>query len=143
VNLATTAPGSYTVTNTVISNGCTVEATWPITITALPAASISYAASTFCTTAAPQSVIRTPGSGVFGSYTATPAGLTIDGSNDLGDPSSVAGQITPSTSTPGTYTVKYTFTDGFCSNTVTTIVTISAPVNLTVAAASSTVCTVT
>jgi hypothetical protein len=139
VNLATSTPGIYTVTNKVISNGCIVTFDAPIIITALPTATISYAASTFCTTSLPQTVNRTAPSAVFGSYTASPAGLTINGANDCCDPD--AGKITPSTSTPGSYLVTYTFSDGACSNTVTTAVIISAPVDLTVAAASSQVCT--
>ena len=47
--------------------------------------------------------------------TFSPAGLVIDSST---------GTINLGTSLPGSYTVTYTFTNGTCSNTVTTSVTI-------------------
>ena len=50
INLSASTPGTYTVTNTIAaSGGCAaVTATSSITITALPAATISYAGSPFC-----------------------------------------------------------------------------------------------
>ena len=45
-----------------------------------------------------------------GTYTA-PAGVSIN---------AATGDINLATSTPGTYTVTYTFTNGTCSNTTTT-----------------------
>ena len=52
VDLSASTPGAYTVTNTIAAaGGCAaVTATSPITITALPAATISYAGTPFCKT---------------------------------------------------------------------------------------------
>jgi hypothetical protein len=61
------------------------------------AASISYASSYCKSVTAAQSVTRTGAAG--GTYSASPAGLTINSST---------GAVTPSTSTVGTYTVTYT-----------------------------------
>ena len=131
ITLGTSTPGDYTVTNTVSENGCTTTYSVPVTILNQPTVNISYAGSPFCntiTTAQPVTKILTGGTLVaVGSYSASPTGLTINtlpefdqatGTNPL------AGWITPSSSTPGTYTVTYTFSNGVCSNTATTTVTI-------------------
>ncbi|HEY0976308.1 MAG TPA: T9SS type A sorting domain-containing protein, partial [Flavobacteriales bacterium] len=100
INVASSTPGGpYTITYTVAaSGGCAAfSTTASITITAAPAASISYSGSPFCTAAVGTvSVTRTGTSG--GSYSST-AGLTINAST---------GAITPSSSAAGTYTVTYT-----------------------------------
>ncbi|MFZ4521892.1 MAG: hypothetical protein ACOYNC_09310, partial [Bacteroidales bacterium] len=120
VNLATSAPGTYTVTNTIVaSGGCALVTTSStITITTLPAATISYAGTPFCksvATAQPVTATGTTG----GTYSASPAGLTIN---------SATGAITPSSSTAGVYTVTYTIAaGGGCAVvTATTSVTITA-----------------
>ena len=87
------------------------------TITTLPAATISYAGTPFCSSlAAPQAVTQTGTAG--GTYSST-AGLTIN---------AATGAITPSTSTAGTYTVTYTMAagGGCAAQTATTSVTITA-----------------
>ena len=119
INLSASTPGTYTVTNTIAASaGCAaVTATSSITITALPAATISYAGSPFCSSlVGAQSVTQTGTAG--GTYSST-AGLTID---------AVTGAITPSTSTAGTYTVTYTMAaaGGCAAQTATTSVTITA-----------------
>ena len=119
INLAASTPGTYTVTNTIAAaGGCAlVTATSPVTITALPAATISYAGTPFCTSVVgAQAVTQTGTPG--GAYSST-VGLTID---------PVTGAITPSTSTPGTYSVTYTMAavGGCAIQTATTSVTISA-----------------
>lgn len=111
--------GTYTVTYTIAAaNGCAaVTATAGVTISAIPSATISYTGSPYCTSVTTaQSVTQTGTTG--GTYSASPAGLTINTST---------GTITPSTSTPGTYTVTYTIAAaGGCSSyTFTTNVTIS------------------
>ncbi len=118
INLAASTPGTYTVTNTIAaSGGCAVvTATSSITITALPAATINYAGSPFCSSlVGAQSVTQTGTAG--GTYSST-AGLTID---------AVTGAITPSSSTAGTYTVTYTMAaaGGCAAQTATTSVTIT------------------
>ena len=65
--------------------------------TALPAATINYAGSPYCSNGGTATVTRTGTAG--GTYTAAPAGLTIN---------AATGDVTLGTSTPGTYTVTYT-----------------------------------
>ncbi len=125
VNLAASTAGTYTVTYTIAaSGGCAaVAATTSITITAAPSATISYSGSPYCTTSGAVSVTRTGTSG--GTYSASPAGLSIN----VG-----TGAITPSTSTPGSYTVTYTVpASGGCAvYTTTASVTITALPNASI-----------
>jgi hypothetical protein len=87
-----------------------------MTVNQLPTATISYNGSPYCNSGT-AAVIRTGQAG--GTYSVTPAGLVINVSTGL---------ISLGQSTPGTYTVKYTFSNGVCSNVATTSVTIiSAP----------------
>ncbi len=118
VNLSGSTAGTYTVTNTIAaSGGCAVvTATSPITITAIPAATISYTGTPFCRSAGPVNVTRTGASG--GAYSVLPSGLSIDPST---------GTITPSTSTAGSYTVTYTIAAANGCG----VVTATAPVTIT------------
>jgi hypothetical protein len=81
--------------------GCFTAATATCTATACtpPTASISYA-TPFCADLTTPQTVSLTGTGTFtgGTYSASPAGLTIN---------ATTGAITPSTSTPGTYTVTY------------------------------------
>ena len=134
VNLAASTPGTYTVTNTIAaSGGCAaVTATSPITITALPSATISYAGTPFCTSlVGAQAVTQTGTAG--GTYSST-AGLTIN---------AATGAITPSSSTAGTYTVTYTMAagGGCAAQTATTSVTITALPSATISYAGTPFCT--
>jgi Ig-like domain CHU_C associated/Right handed beta helix region len=103
VNLGTSTAGTYTVTYTIAAGGgCpAVTATTIITITALPAATISYAGSPYCSNAGTATVTRTGTAG--GTYTAAPAGLSIN---------ATTGEVNLGTSTVGTYTVTYTIAAG-------------------------------
>ncbi len=75
-----------------------------------PSATISYDGSPYCSNAGTASVTRTGTTG--GTYTASPAGLTINSST---------GAVTLGTSTPGTYTVTYTVAaSGACAQYETT-----------------------
>jgi len=65
-----------------------------------PAATISYSGTSFCKSAAPQSVTITGTAG--GTFSAVPSGLSINSS----------GVIDPSISTPGTYVVHYQIASG-------------------------------
>ena len=119
VNLSASTPGTYTVTNTIAAAGgrAAVTATSSITITTLPAATISYIGTPFCKTlVGAQSVTQTGTAG--GTYSST-GGLTI---------SAATGAITPSSSSAGTYTVTYTMAavGGCAAQTATTSVTITA-----------------
>jgi hypothetical protein len=130
---STSTAGTYTVTYTMTAGGCSAQtATTSVTITALPSATISYSGTPFCTslgTAQPVSQTGTTG----GTYSASPAGLSINSST---------GAITPSTSTAGTYTVTYTMAaSGGCSaQTTTTSVTVSASPSATISYSGSPYC---
>ena len=97
INLATSTPGTYTITYSFTVGACSNTATTCITITALPTATISYAGSPYCATGT-ATVTQTGTAG--GTYTA-PAGVVIN---------AATGEINLATSTPGTYTITYTFT---------------------------------
>ena len=118
VNLTTSTPGTHTVTNTIAAaGGCgIVSANSQITITPVASATIFYTGSPWCSSAGLQTVtiIGTTG----GTYSALPAGLTINAAN---------GTINPATSTAGTYTVIYNIPaiGGCVSFATTTSVTIS------------------
>ncbi len=132
---STSTVGNYTVTYTIAAGGgCpSVTATDIIDVTTPPTASISYAGAPFCTSiTTAQSVTQTGTIG--GLYTATPAGLQID---------QVTGAITPSSSTPGTYTVTYTIgAIGGCNAiNANTSVTITAERSATITYAGSPYCT--
>ena len=102
IALGSSIPGSYTVTYTIAaSGGCAVYATTTtITISALPAATISYAGSPYCQNAGTVSVTRTGTAG--GTYSST-VGLTLNAST---------GDVNIATSTTGIYTVTYTLAAG-------------------------------
>jgi hypothetical protein len=120
VNLGASTAGTYTVTYTIAAGGgCpAVTATANITVTSVPAATISYAGNPFCQPGSIVSVTRTGTAG--GTYSATPAGLSIN---------AATGDINVTTSTPGTYTVTYTLAaGGGCPAVVpTTSVTVNSP----------------
>ncbi|MBK9538744.1 MAG: hypothetical protein IPO12_08390 [Flavobacteriales bacterium] len=133
VTPSTSTPGTYTVTYTVpATGGCAqFQTTATVTIITSPSATISYAGSPFCTSSGAVSVTRTGTAG--GSYTSSPAGLSIGGST---------GTITPGSSTVGTYTVTYTITGAGCAQFQTTAsVTISAGPSATISYAGSPFCT--
>ena len=118
VTLATSTPGTYTVTYTIAAGGgCPAfTTTATITITALPAATISYAATPYCQNAGTAAVTRTGTAG--GTYSST-AGLSIN---------ATTGDVNLAASTPGTYTVTYTIaaTGGCPVVTTTATITINA-----------------
>jgi gliding motility-associated-like protein len=100
-----------------ITGGCggIATASAPLTITGTPAATIVYSGSPWCSNEGVQSVTITGTMG--GSFSALPAGLTIN---------AATGEIDPGTSTGGTYTVSYTIVSPECGNiTATTSVTIN------------------
>ena len=118
----TSTPGTYTVTYTIpASGGCgIVTTTTSVTITELPTASISYAGTPFCTSEGTPQPVTLNGTAAYtgGTFTAAPAGLSID---------ATTGDITPALSTAGTYTVTYTISaSGGCGIvTTTTSVTVT------------------
>ena len=134
VTLGTSLPGTYTVTYTVSgSGGCSnvvITATAPITVTAAPTASISYAGTPYCSNTGTALVTQIGTTG--GTYTATPAGLSINASS---------GAVNLGASAGGTYIVSYTIpAAGGCDEVIATtqIVVLTAPVP--VATSNSPVC---
>ncbi|WP_333877902.1 T9SS type B sorting domain-containing protein [Flavobacterium sp.] len=123
-NPSTSTPGTYQVSYTIpTTNNCTVPpVTITITIYQSPSASIQYTAPAFCNLINWSQPVSLTGLGQItgGTYTATPAGLSIDPNT---------GYITPSASAAGLYQVTYTTPQvgGVCSSVVaTTQVTIIA-----------------
>ncbi len=111
ITLASSTAGTYTVTYTVAAaGGCSqYTTTASVTVTAAPAATISYAGSPYCTDGGTASVTFSGTTG--GTYSST-AGLSINAST---------GAVTLATSTDGTYTVTYTVAAaGGCSQYTTT-----------------------
>ncbi|MFZ1453280.1 MAG: PKD-like domain-containing protein, partial [Ferruginibacter sp.] len=128
----TAAPITVTFTITPTANGCPgAPITATITVTPQPAATISYAGSPYCSTDLTAPVTRTGTAG--GTYSAAPAGLTIN---------ATTGTVTPNTSTPGTYTVTYTVAPagGCLVYTTTTTITITAAPNMIIFYAGSPYC---
>ena len=111
INLATSTPGTYTVSYSIAAaGGCSAFITsGTVTITAAPVATISYA-TPMCINSGTANVTLTGSTGgVFSSAT----GLVIDASS---------GAINTSTSTAGAYTVSYTIAaGGGCGNYVATV----------------------
>lgn len=112
--------GTYTVTYTVAAGGgcAAFSTTTSVTITAAPAATISYGGAPFCSNGGTANVVRTGTSG--GTYSST-AGLIL---------SSTTGAITLAGSAPATYVVTYTVAaaGGCAVFTTTANVTIDAAV---------------
>ena len=137
VNVKWNASGSQNVgVSYTDGNGCpAAPVTFPVVVTEMPTAAISYSGSPFCstlTTAQPVTLIGT-GSYTGGTYSASPAGLSIN---------SATGAIIPSASTTGTYTVTYSLpaVNGCDIITATTTVTINNPSFATIYYAGSPYC---
>src|ERR1700749_139943 len=113
IDLVASTPGTYTITYSFTAGACSNTTTTSITINALPTATIAYTGSPYCATGT-ATVTQTGTAG--GTYTA-PAGVVIN---------AVTGDIDLVASTPGTYTITYSFTAGACSNTTTASITITA-----------------
>ncbi|MES2836455.1 MAG: gliding motility-associated C-terminal domain-containing protein [Bacteroidota bacterium] len=120
IDASTSTAASYIVSYTIAAaNGCAaVRATTPLTITALPVATINYSAVPYCKSIAGTQPVTFSGT-TGGTYTVSPSGLTLNAST---------GAITPSSSTAGVYNVTYTIApSGGCAIvTVTSPLTISA-----------------
>ena len=101
VNISSSTPGTYTVTNTIpAANGCgDVVYTSDITITKLPVADFEYASTAYCKSAA-NPLPEFLNGGAAGTFSST-TGLVINSST---------GEIDLAASTAGTYTVTNTFT---------------------------------
>ncbi|UEG48636.1 gliding motility-associated C-terminal domain-containing protein [Ferruginibacter lapsinanis] len=126
-------PGNYTITYTIPgSGGCSdLIVTTPVTVSGAPIATLNYPGSPYCHgITIPQQGIITGTNG--GSFTSDPK-LSID---------ATTGDINPSLSTPGTYTVTYTIIPSPpCPGYITTAsVTIDESPVLTFPASTKTIC---
>jgi hypothetical protein len=127
IDLGTSTPGTYTV-NYIFTNGtCPNTTTTTITINALPTATVSYSVSPYCAVGTASVTQLGQGGGTYGST----AGLSINTTNGL---------IDLGASTPGTYTITYNFTNGTCSNSTATTVTINALPTATISYSGSPFC---
>lgn len=115
IDLAASAPGTYTVTNNIPASGTCGAATASTTITINPGddASFLYSSATYCISGTNQTPVITglPG----GTFSSTPIGLNLN---------SITGMITLASSSIGVYTLSYT-TNGSCPNTSSITMTIT------------------
>ncbi|GAA4371792.1 hypothetical protein GCM10023186_00650 [Hymenobacter koreensis] len=116
INLSASTPGSYTVT---YNASATCSSTATVTITAPATAGFSYGTPASYCTSAPATTPATLGAGATAGTFSSTTGLTLN---------ATTGAITPSTSTPGTYTVTNTVaaSSGCAAVTATATVTILA-----------------
>ncbi|MEI6583522.1 MAG: hypothetical protein WCO43_08020, partial [Chitinophagia bacterium] len=108
----------YTVTGLDNASGCSSQDQVTVTFLPAPVASINYPGSPFCN----QGTIGVSQTGQSGGTYQSTAGLVLDGATGL---------INLSNSTPGTYTVTYTFTNGGCGSFTQTSVTVLPPPTVT------------
>ena len=132
VNIAASTPGSYVVTYSIAAaGGCAaLQTTANLVITPLPAATITYTGSPFCSNGGNLSVIQTGTTG--GVYSST-TGLSLNAST---------GAINLATSTPGSYIVTYTLAaaNGCAAVSTTASLVITAAPNATISYAGSPFC---
>jgi gliding motility-associated-like protein len=114
---AGTAPAVQEVANITVtpSAGACVGTpeTFVLTVNPVDDATFNYSQTSWCTSEAPMTPTITGTAG--GNFTSIPAGLSLN---------AATGEITPATSTPGTYDVTYT-TAGVCPDAQTVSVTIN------------------
>jgi len=119
INPSTSLPGTYFVTYSKTSNGCSISTTAKVIITNPPTVNINYVGNPFCNNLTAISYpVTLNGNGGFtgGTYSST-SGLSLNTST---------GSIIPSYSLPGTYIVTYTTPDSLgCTITSSTQVTIT------------------
>ena len=108
IDLASSTPGTYNISYTITSSGCSTTQNFTLTINPLPPTpTLSYSQTSYCTTDANPSPTFSP---LGGTFSASPAGLSINAST---------GVINLSTSTHGSYTITYTLTNS-CGTSSTT-----------------------
>ena len=110
--------GSKTVTvNYSDATGCygVSAASSTTNVNTLPTATISYSGSPLCYTSGTKGIVTITGT-TGGTFSSDPAGIVFDANGDIN---------LNSASPTGSYTVYYTFSNGTCSNTVSTNVRIT------------------
>jgi hypothetical protein len=112
IDLAASVPGTYTVDYNYDNGNCSNTAKAVVTINALPTATITYGQSSFCS-AGSVDVLREGQQS--GTYTASPSGLSIN---------HLTGRIDLEKSSKGKYDVTYSYSNGKCGSTATTVVNI-------------------
>ena len=115
INLAASAPGTYTVSYSTGSS-CPGTGTASVTISPAPSATFSYGTSTFCQNGANPVPSLTGTSG--GTFSASASGLSLNAST---------GAINLAASTPGTYTVTYNVGTGCTATSTATVTVTTAP----------------
>lgn len=108
---AVTTGGTYYIKGTNAS-GCSDIQPVIVTINAQPTATIAYTGTPYCTTGT-ASVTQ---AGQTGGFYNAPAAVSIN---------ALTGDINLAASTPGIYTVTYTFSNGTCSNSTTASISIN------------------
>jgi gliding motility-associated-like protein len=140
INLSTSTPGTYTVTNSIApSGGCaSANATFSVTINPAPSISATPALQSICSGSATGIVLSSSLGGTSYSWTVTQTGAT-------GGTASSGSSITQTLSTTGpavgtvTYTV--TSTSGGCAgNTLTIPITVNPIPNVTATPVATTIC---
>ncbi|MFM9026962.1 MAG: beta strand repeat-containing protein, partial [Bacteroidota bacterium] len=121
LNATYTPPPGFTGTVTLTltsSGGCrVVTGSKTLVVNPNPSAAISYQGSPFCNSVTSAAVTLTGTTG--GTFSSSPVGLSLN---------ATSGQINPSSSTTGSYTVTYNVTGSGCSfSTITTVVVDAAP----------------
>jgi hypothetical protein len=112
IDLAASVPGIYTVDYNYDNGNCLNTAKAVVTINAVPTANISYGNDSLCDIGSVD-VLREGQQG--GTYTASQKGLIID---------QLTGRIDLDKSSKGKYDVTYSFSNGKCTSTATTVVKI-------------------
>jgi photosystem II stability/assembly factor-like uncharacterized protein len=131
---STSSSGNYVVYYSIpATGGCASYQTSTNVSIGTPAnATIAYTGSPFCTTSSVKTVSRTGTTG--GLFSSSPAGLSINSST---------GQITPGSSSAGTYTISYSLAaSGGCpAFTTTTSIIVSAAPNASISYSANSFCT--
>ncbi len=127
VDLVASTAGTYTVTYDFSNGTCSSTTEASITINALPTATIAYSGSPYCASGTAVALQTGQAGGTYHSTT----GLIVDAST---------GTVDLVASTAGTYTVTYEFSNGTCSSTTETSITINALPTATIAYSGSPYC---
>ena len=134
VNLAASTPGTYTVSYNADIVNCPTTATTQLTVTRPLVAAFSYGAGPYCAGAGTTVAPTLGTNAAAGTFTASPAGLSINATTGL---------VTLAGSQPGTYTITNTVAAGNgCAGTSATaqLVVTAAPIAAIAAGGPTTFC---